>query len=192
MNAETPPTPAGGPEGAAIPDRIDVGIIIERRDVDHQWIDYEWMPIAVVPGAQPRDPRDEWLKLHEEVGRVQFHAATLPLELYKDETSGYRKNLAEPQPRVYVVLSPGEEAGDPEVVPFLVTACPVAAEDYTEDSEQIVEGVPMPPDMVAWVQAFVDAHHVDVPFKKRKRKPYDPRKGDLKGGRPLVDKEPRQ
>ncbi len=26
-------------------------------------------------------------------------------------------------------------------------------------------------------QDFVDGHHVDVPFKKRKREPYDPRRG---------------
>jgi hypothetical protein len=32
----------------------------------------------------------------------------------------------------------------------------------------------MPPDLVAWVQAFVDKHHVDEPFYKRKRKRYDP------------------
>jgi hypothetical protein len=31
----------------------------------------------------------------------------------------------------------------------------------------------MPPDLVAWVQAFIDRHHVDEPFQKRKRKRYD-------------------
>lgn len=88
------------------------------------------------------------------------------------------------------MLSPGEEADEPEVIPLLATACPYEAESYTEDSEQIVEGVPMPPEIVAWIQDFVDQYHVDVPFKKRKRKPYDPRKGGF--GKPPNQKEPRQ
>ena len=32
----------------------------------------------------------------------------------------------------------------------------------------------MPPDVVAFVQSFVDEHHVDEPFYKRKRKRHDP------------------
>ena len=62
------------------------------------------------------------------------------------------------------------------MVPFLVTVCPYEAESYTESGEEIVEGVPMPPEILGWVQAFVDTHHVDQPFKKRKqKKAYDPR-----------------
>jgi len=43
----------------------------------------------------------------------------------------------------------------------------------------MVEGVMMPPEIAAWVKTFCDTHHKDVPFKKRKRKSYDPRKGDF-------------
>ena len=47
------------------------------------------------------------------------------------------------------------------------------------------EGVTMPDQVVAWVQDFVDRRHVDVPFKKRKNRPHDPRKGGAwAGGRP--------
>ncbi len=35
----------------------------------------------------------------------------------------------------------------------------------------------MPDEVIAGVQDFIDEHHVDVPFKKRRREPYDPRKG---------------
>ena len=102
------------------------------------------------------------------VHRVQLHAG---------ETEGYRKNLSEEQPAVYVVLTPGEEADEPEVMPFLATVCPYEAESYTEDTDQIVEGVAMPPEILAWVLDFIDRHHVDVVFKKRKKnKAYDPRK----------------
>ena len=93
----------------------------------------------------------------------------------------YRTNLSNLQPYVYIVMTPGEEDDAAEIVPFLVTASPHEAEGYTEDSEQIVEGVPMPPEMVAWVKEFIAKHHVEVAFKKRKRKPYDPRKSGFHG-----------
>lgn len=32
----------------------------------------------------------------------------------------------------------------------------------------------MPDGVIAWVKAFCDHHHVDEPFKKRKRKEHDP------------------
>ena len=82
-------------------------------------------------------------------------------------------------PHIYIVLSPGEEADDPEMVVHLITACPYEAEGYTEDTDQLVEGVLMPSEIAAWIKTFCDTHHKDVPFKKRKRKPYDPRKGDF-------------
>ena len=116
-----------------------------------------------------------------------FHAATLELELFPGETEGYKTNLSNFQPHVYVVIAPGEEADDPEVVPTLVTACPYEAESYMEDSEMIVEGVPMPEELAAWIGAFVETFHKDEVFKKRKnKKAYDPRKGGFRP-RPLVD-----
>ncbi|MGH6902881.1 MAG: DUF3305 domain-containing protein [Geminicoccaceae bacterium] len=42
------------------------------------------------------------------------------------------------------------------------------AEGYLE-GDDVVEAVAMPDALIAWVQAFVDRHHVDQPFVKRKR-----------------------
>jgi len=58
-----------------------------------------------------------------------------------------------------------------------VTVCPFEAQDYDDTEDDMVGGVPMPDEVIAWVQDVVDEHHVDVPFKKRKREPYDPRRG---------------
>ena len=38
------------------------------------------------------------------------------------------------------------------------------------EGDDLVEAVPMPDGLIAWVQAFIDRHHVDQPFVKRKRK----------------------
>lgn len=168
---------------------IEVGIVIERREIENPWQDYVFSPIAVIVGARPMASTDDWRELRRDDNWVHFHAGTLSLDLHAGETEGYRKNLTEDQPVVYVVLSPGEEIEEPEVMPFLVTVCPYEAESYTEDTEQIVEGVVMPPEIVGWVLDFIDRHHVDVVFKKRKKKAYDPRKGSI---RQSPGKEPRQ
>lgn len=156
---------------------LSLGVVVERRDIDNRWRKHDWRPVAVLPGA---DADARWRLLREEGPIAQFHAATLPLELFEKETAGYRVNLSNVPPMVYVVLRPGEDYGEEDVEPFLVTACPFEAESYAESGDEIVEGVPMPPEVLSMVHAFVERHHKEEPFKKRKRKPYDPRKG--KGG----------
>ena len=132
---------------------------------------------------------DVWRELRKDEKWAHYHAGNLTLDLHAGETEGYRKNLSEDQPAVYVVLTPGEEADDHEFFPFLLTVCPYEAESYTEDADQIVEGVLMPPEIINWVIDFIKRHHVDVVFKKRKKKAYDPRKG---GFRPSAIKGTRQ
>ena len=106
---------------------------------------------------------------------MQFHSGTLTLELFRAETEAYKVNLAQNPPRIFVLL---RREDDPEsahdYVPFLVTASPYEAQDYLDSGEEIVEGVPMPPDVIAFVQAYVEQNHVDEPFYKRKRKRHDP------------------
>lgn len=158
-------------------EKMPVGVVVERRISDNRWLDYSWHPVAVIPGAPPLGDDGEWRLMREGEGWTQFLIGTMNLELFRGETEGYRVNLSS-TPQIYIVLTPGEEADESDIVPFLVTACPYEAESYTESGEEIVEGVPMPSEVQGWIEAFVDQHHVDQPFKKRKnKKAYDPRKG---------------
>ena len=103
-------------------------------------------------------------------GLDQYHCGTLPLELFRRETEGYKVNLTQEPPQIFVLLRGEDEAESRhEFLPFLVTASPYEAQDYLDSGEEIVEAVAMPPDLVAFVQAFVDEHHVDEVFHKRKR-----------------------
>lgn len=43
---------------------------------------------------------------------------------------------------------------------------------YADGGDDVVEKVPMPPALVAWVQEWTDLHFVEEPFVKRKRKRY--------------------
>jgi hypothetical protein len=158
---------------------ISVGIVLERRKIDNPWQDYTWRPVAVMPGAPTVDA---WRILREGDGWTHFLAGTLDIELFAKETDGYLVNLNNPPPKVFIVLRPDEDGDDAlsgghDVVPFLATVCPHEAQDYEDSGEEIVGAVIMPDDTAAALRAFVDAYHVEVKFKKRKRRPYDPRKG---------------
>jgi len=158
---------------------LTIGIVVEQKDIANRWQDYSWSPIAVIPGILDSTIAGDWKLLREGVDWKHYLIGTLELELFKGETEGYCYNLSNEPPSVYVVLSPGEELGDRDIIPFLATICPYEAESYSENGEDIVEGVLMPLEIVEWVQAFVDRYHVDQPFMKRKqkKKAYDPRKG---------------
>jgi hypothetical protein len=144
---------------------LDVGVIVERRKIDHPWQEWSWRPVAVVPGA----PRvDGWSQTVTGDGWTQFHAATVTVELHPTEAEGYAVSL-EPPPRVWVVLRADEDGGDFPYKVHLVTVSAYRAQDYLGSGEEIVESVPMPPLMVAWLEAYVAEHFVAVPFKKRQR-----------------------
>ena len=51
------------------------------------------------------------------------------------------------------------------------------AQDYLDSGEEIVEPVPMPDGLIAWIKDFTDTHFVEEPFIKRKR---DKKRIDLK------------
>jgi len=150
---------------------LPLGVVLERRRMENPWQDYAWKPVAVIPGAGACDPRGEWPVLKAGEDWAQFHAGTLPLELFRKETEGYKVNLTQKPPRLFVVLRSGEDMDcDHDMAPFLVTACPYEAQDYMDSGEETVEVVTMPDGVIAFVQAYIDAHHVDEPFHKRKRK----------------------
>lgn len=159
-----------------------VGIVVERRDSQNPWQDYDWRPVAVIPGAAPMDPRGEWRELSREDGRVLFHAGTLEVELYRTDTEAYREAMAGDAPALFVVLRKDPD-GAQEVVPFAATVSLYEAQDFLDAGEDIVERVPLPEAMVAWVQDFIDAHHVEQAFHKRKRKRHDDGKQKKKPAR---------
>ena len=164
---------------------MPVGIVLERREVEGPWINYTWHAVSVIEGAAGVS---EWMKIQSGEGWVRYHAATLELELFRKETEGYKHNLSLGQPSVFIVLREGDEDDDHELVPFLATVCPYEAQDYMDSGEEIVEQVSMPVGIAAWMAEYIDVHHVDEPFKKRRRKPFDARTDGFEGAPPRVTK----
>lgn len=160
---------------------MPVSVVVERRAANSQWIDHVWRPIGVLPIAA----NDRGKLLAEGEGWAQFHGGTLDIELFRGETEGYLSNLSQSPPVVYVVLRKNEETEGLEFEPFLATVCPYEAMGYSEGNDDVVAGVPMPPEIMGWLQDFVQRHHVDTPFLKRKNK----RHQDDYGGKPAVVRE---
>lgn len=145
---------------------MPVGVVLRRTPGVTRWARYVWRAVAVLPGAGPA----AWRELRREGEAVEYHAATCELLLHRAETEAYRVALSTDPPSVYVVLREAETAVKGEaVLVHGVTASPYDAQDYLDSGEEIVEAVPMPPALVAWVSTFVDRHHKDTPFIKRKR-----------------------
>lgn len=152
---------------------MPLGIVLERRKSTSPWQDWAWHPVSVIPGAPPVE--GAWRLLRDGEGWAQFHAATLPLELFRTDTEGYKLNLSQEPPRLWVVLRP-DESGEPgAVMPFVVTASAHECEGYQVSGAEIVETVPMPEEVIALVRDFTEQHHVDVPFVKRERKRHFPK-----------------
>ncbi|HSA79984.1 MAG TPA: DUF3305 domain-containing protein [Geminicoccaceae bacterium] len=161
--------------------RMALGVVVERRKSTSRWQDWSWRPVSVIPGAPPVGA--EWRELLRGEAWTHYHAANLPLELHRSETEAYLLNLSQHPPRIYVVLRPITEPGPYAYRPLLITASPAEAEGYLSSGEEIVEGVPMPAPVIAWLRDFVDRHHVERPFVKRKRgKGTGPRSGAERGG----------
>ncbi|MCF6119356.1 DUF3305 domain-containing protein [Mesorhizobium muleiense] len=147
----------------------EVGVIVERRALDNPWIDHVWVPVAVLAGAPSAAP---WSVLHESDGLTRFYAGTFKLELFGCDTGMYRDNLRSGRPSLWIALRSSDSP--PGVVLHLVTADPFEGESLTEAGPDIIEAVPMPIELQQWLAAFVETHHVERPFIKRKRDRADP------------------
>lgn len=150
------------------PSRITIGVVLERRASRHAWQDHDWRPVEAVVGGLPTAPGS---LLWQAGDRARYFGGNLDIELFRKDTEGYKRNLSGEVPLVYVVLRAAE--GEAEVAPFLATACPYEAEAYMVSGDERVDGVPMPPEVVDLVQRWVERHHVDEPFIKRRQKPKD-------------------
>lgn len=153
---------------------MPVGVVVRRTPGATRWAKWAWRAIAVLPGAGPAD----WREMRREGDAVEYHAGTLDLELWRTDTEAYRVALSNEPPTVYVVM---RETEDPDAAHPMtlvsVTASPFEAQDHADNGEDIVEPTPAPPGLVAWIDAFVERHHVDEAFVKRRR---DKKQIDLK------------
>jgi Protein of unknown function (DUF3305) len=91
-------------------------------------------------------------------------------ELYTDDAEGYYLNVSTDAPCWFVLWRMEEQAtitDEPIAKPETVSLSYHDAGRWL-DAQETVEQVPLPPDVITWLKAFVDQHHVNE-IKKRKR-----------------------
>jgi hypothetical protein len=91
-------------------------------------------------------------------------------ELFSDDAEGYYLNVTTDAPCWFVLWRMEEEPG---ITDECIAKPEMVSLSYHDagrwlDAQETVEQVPLPPEVVAWLQAFVDQHHV-IETKKRKR-----------------------
>lgn len=161
--------------------RIAVGVIAEKRRASSPWADAVWVPTAVIEGPVSFKP-GEVLRSGETA--TAYFLGFEEIYCHHKETEAYVHNFESRAPALYIVLRRDEEGEHP--LPWFVhsvTASPYEAQDYGDSAEDIVERVQMPPAIADAIRAFIDAHHVEVEFKKRKRV-------DIRHKEPGFGKEP--
>jgi hypothetical protein len=143
---------------------IRVGVVVERSKGTSAWVDYLWTVSAVLAGV-PDTP--VWSKLSDDGERAAFYAGAAEIELHRTETTNYRDNLATGEPLLWVVLRKTE--AEPPYNVFAVLADPAEGEAMTEAGNDLVETVAMPAPVQEAVAGFIERHHVEREFVKRKR-----------------------
>jgi hypothetical protein len=148
---------------------IPVGVVVERRKPRSMWVDFLWRPVSVFVGNSHAAP---WTPLDTNAETTLFFAGEAVIELHRTETTNYRNNLASGAPALWVALRPVAAERPYEIL--AVTADPAEGEAFTDAGSNLVEAVPMPPEVVEAVARFIAAHHVERPFVKRRRRPAEP------------------
>jgi hypothetical protein len=143
---------------------IPVGVVVERRKARSAWVDFLWRPVSVFAGKPTAAP---WTPLDTEADTTLFFAGQAVIELHRTETTNYRDNLASRTPALWIALRPVASERPYEIL--TVTADPAEGEAFTDAGSNLVEAVPMPPDVVEVVVKFIAQHHVARPFVKRQR-----------------------
>lgn len=152
-------------------ERLRVGVVLERRPLAHRWASESWRVVEVLPDGAVVAPLPPWSLMSEDGSRQRYYAGDLELELFRSDTEGYRDNLTSARPTLWIVLRRGGPQG---MMLHAATVDPREVETHSDAGDDLIEPVPLPPEVGAWVQAFVARHHVERPFWKRRRDRADP------------------
>jgi hypothetical protein len=155
-----------------------VGVVVERRKAKSAWVDFLWRPVSVFAGSPSAAP---WTPLDTGTEMTLFYAGEAAVELHRTESTNYRDNLASGAPSLWVALKPSTSEQPYEIL--AVTADPAEGEAFTDAGTNLVEAVPMPPEVMETVIQFMAEHHVERPFIKRRRQPAEPVLARREGGK---------
>jgi Protein of unknown function (DUF3305) len=160
---------------------LEVSVIMRREPIlgamsrwqSHRWVlEQVVLNGEVVQGSQSQndliDIKSQLLSKNDSKECWIHHGYRV--KLFEDDAEGYYLNVTTDAPCWFVLWRMEEEAcisDEPIAKPEMVSLSYHDAGRWL-DAQETVEQVPLPPEVVAWLQAFVDEHHV-IETKKRKR-----------------------
>ena len=138
---------------------MPIAVIMQRRAVQHRWVDEAWAAVGVVPDRGNLPPLQV---LSESPERDYYLVSGLELELYTDEHEGYYENAMAPESKVFVLWRMEEGR-----------AMPVRASvSYVEgtrmfDSGEAADGVTLPAEIYAWLASYLRDNYQPKPRRGR-------------------------
>jgi len=142
--------------------RRTVAVVMQRRETGNRWQSTAWEPWAVLESAESAGVAR---LLVEGGGAQQWLHPGFELVLHRDEAEGYYMNVSSGAPRVFVLWRLDEE--NDLALPVEVTASYDEAGRWL-DAGHFVDGVPMPPELFAWVGDYVERNFRPAPQKRIK------------------------
>ena len=137
---------------------MPIGVVMRRTPGVTRWVKHAWRAVAVLPGAGPAD----WKELRRDGEAVEYHAGTVEMELWRTDTEADRVAMSNDPPSIDVVLQAADDPASAHELELIgVTASPYEAQDYADTGEEIIEQVPAPEGLIAWIRAFIERHHVE-------------------------------
>ncbi|MEW6371961.1 MAG: DUF3305 domain-containing protein [Pseudomonadota bacterium] len=138
---------------------MPIAVIMQRRAVQHRWVDEAWAAVGVVPDRGNLAPLQV---LSESPERDYYLVSGLELELFTDENEGYYENCMAPESKVFVLW----RMVDGRAMPVR------ASVSYVEgtrmfDSGESADGVTMPAEIYAWVAGYLREHYQPKPRRGR-------------------------
>ncbi|MFV0294602.1 MAG: DUF3305 domain-containing protein [Hyphomicrobiaceae bacterium] len=170
------------------PEDIVVGVVVLREAVDGPWEETAWRPASVL---FPDPATSAWSSLGAQETDELYYVGALKLQLHRNEAASYLDNLSAEKPQLFVVLR-RTDGGEHPVALELVTASLTEAYAYGANDDEIIGPVELPEALVPLIAAFVEAHHVEEKFIKRKRRNYMREEPHQFGQEPIFELRQRQ
>ncbi|BEU95786.1 DUF3305 domain-containing protein [Acidovorax sp. DW039] len=147
---------------------FQVAVIMRREQLDNRWQPWRWVLEDVVPheaafGDVPR-------LLRQSESSAQWLFPDFKVELFRDDAEGYHLNASSPAPCWFVLWRMDEDDGSGQLALARPVEVSLSYHDAGRwlDAQEMVEQVPVPPEVLQAMQAFVAEHYQPEP-KRRKR-----------------------
>ena len=159
-------------DSAGLPQSYPVSVLMERRLArSGQWSEYQWECVDVIAGEQVQAAESGWTLVSDDGERAHYMWSGLRIELHKDGCESYWYSLQSETPYLFVICFRDEVPEDESMAiqPFIVSPNQDEANAHMESEDQVFS-VPMPEQLIDWMERFVVDNYEPYIKKKRKRR----------------------